>query len=561
MKVNNSQKRPPPPKPLVRFVNVKKQISPKTFLNAPQGIQKSSSQSKKLVPRLQKISNKKNDDSIRSSSTIDDIVSTGTSVAKVVASLAEGNPLGLLEVPNTVMKVIDTTKNIINNVSKSTATEKVVLKNNTDIKSVENTVLINKLSEHMPVITTTQIPSSYSTEYSQPPLDLTPKTLNGRNILGVKGSYALAPYYNEATVGQLWNYAVRMTPNGGTVFGPRVSSIASTYQMYRINSVTATTVPTIGTDYSGNLYLNFNEGTDIAGQYSSAITYQHCSQRECAQPGSLKLGTNLTYRGKGDWLYCYNSSSTSDLKFFSSATFGLLTFNYVASTPIRLGIVLLTFDIDMMAASESTWAFFDTMNSMFRSIWLQHCRLNISYDVWAKVVWNVSNYLLKNKRDHGKLYEISKMAQREDQLLIQSYADAKREPFKARYAGKFQEMKIFQIPPTTVVFGFEFLNETFFGVNEIKEHMAKAGMPDLYLEKFDDIFPQIAFRQLLALITLYFDRVVHIEDGLRDFQLRLIKSISREIYQGFHPKLIQDMKEPQSSSDEEDEEDELIEQQ
>lgn len=337
---------------------------------------------------------------------IDDVWSTGKSVAKTVSDIAEGNPMGLLEIPNSIVKVIDTTKNIIRNVSSSDAKEKVTVQNHTDLKTVQDTIVMDKLKKHVPVVTTTQIPSSYSTEYTQAPLQITERTLqNGRKITNVQGSFALPPCADDLVVGQVWNYKLRLSPIGGLVFGPRVDSIANTFQMWKLNSVTAQFIPTQGTDFVGNYTMNFMEGADYPAHYNSAVDYQDVSQRECIQPGTLKTGTSLTYRGKGDWLFCSNYNGES-ARFFVSTTFGVLTYNYSlppGPAANKVGFVFLTFDIDFMAQAESPYNFSSQMERILFGVYLNTCGYDIKFTQWLALVYHTFFDIVEHPDEMTKL--------------------------------------------------------------------------------------------------------------------------------------------------------------
>lgn len=340
-------------------------------------------------------SQKHQTDNVHSSGIIDDVWSTGKSVASTVAGLAEGNPLSLLEIPNSVMKVIDTTKNIIRNVSQNDAKEKVVLPTHSDLNTVQDNILIDKLKKTMPVITTSQIPSSYATEYSQPPLVVTERTMpDGRKVTNVNGTFALPPCSDDGIVDHLWNYKYRMTPVGGLVFGSRVEALSNTFQMWRLNSTTATFIPTQGTDFVGNYTMNFMEGTDIAAHYDTSVGYQDASQREFTQPGTLKQGSTLTYKGKGDWLYIFNNLS-EPLKFFTSTTFGVLTYNYAppAIGANKVGYVLFSFDLDFMSQSENPLSFNNHMLRMFKGVWITSCRVDITFSQWCALAYHMLNCL------------------------------------------------------------------------------------------------------------------------------------------------------------------------
>jgi hypothetical protein len=173
-------------------------ISSKSVAKQPTGISKSKVMNSSVKSGVRVSSHKQptrilpKSSGIRPSGIIDDVISTGMSVGKVLSSVAEGNPAGLLEIPNTVMKVIDTSKNIVRSIQSSDAKEKVVLEDKKDIKSVQDTVILDKLSSVMPVVTTTQLPTSYSTEVSIPEITITRSMSNGKEIDVVRGSYLCA---------------------------------------------------------------------------------------------------------------------------------------------------------------------------------------------------------------------------------------------------------------------------------------------------------------------------------------------------------------------------------
>lgn len=488
---------------------------------------------------------------------VDDLLSTGRSVAKTVSGIAEGNPLGLLEIPNTVMQVVDTTRNIINNVSKSTATEKVIVPNHTDLKTTENTIVLNKLKENMPVITTTQVPSSYATEYSNPPLNVTEKVVNGRKVTNVDGAFALTPFLSHNTIAEKWSYAFRLTPLDPNVFGDRVSSIAKTFQMYSIDSVTAHVIPIKGTDFIGNYYLNFMEGTDIVNQYKDGVVlYQDVSQREFAQPGTIKQGASLTYRGKGDWLYVNDAGNTSEpgVKFFSSATFGTLAFNYSAPVgPERLGFVVLKFNINFMSAAEFPYNFLNHMKSSMFTIWLTHCGLPLSFDKWLCLVWNlvreVKKDLLEESQVLGTTPRVSMIESfsldRKTEILHQRIEESKKKEIPIVLNTKKTTRK-FALTPDVAVLGMKIDEE--FDISRY-QYLVK----DLGDNLISDYINSSGFQRLLLVLTLYFrgfnDMLTLNESSL----LSLVERLALQLWKSYNPVPKKYLQDP--TSDEEDEED------
>lgn len=345
-------------------------------------------------------------DRLAPSGIIDDVLSTGKSIAKTVSTLAEGNPMGLLEIPNSIMKVIDTTKNIIRNVSETDAKAKVILPDKTDITSVQDTVLMEKLSEGMPVVTTTQLPSSYAVEHSMPTLR-TYETVypDGRKGIRVVGSYSLPTAANTTASNTFIAYDNVLNPSSAPFFGSRLSTLSDLFQMYKFNNLTAQWIPTVGTDYPGNMIYCFSDGTDVAGQWAPGTTYQQVSQRDCIQPASVKQGSNLTVKGKGDWLYVYDTASDGLAKFYASQVFGCCFYNVaVATSPVtQLGHFFITFDLEFKSNMETSFSYNNLMRRSFFSQWVT--KPKYSYIEWIKMMWNIS------KRMPGILGSISKSTQ------------------------------------------------------------------------------------------------------------------------------------------------------
>lgn len=342
------------------------------------------------LPEIQKLINEP-----MASSIIDDVISTGMSVAKTATDLIEGNPQAIVDIPNTIMKVIDTTSNIIRNVKNSDATEKVVLKDKVDVSNHKDTVVIEKLRDSMPVITMTQIPTAYSTEYRQNPLVFRSLgQFNGRDVIEFNGSYALLPVLRGSDGHETWSNAMRLTPSNPACFGTALFTHLELFQMYKIIDVTDHYIPICGTDTHGTVILNFNDGTDIGNHFHSDKTYQDVSQREHVMCTSSKMSTNLTIKGKGDWLYISASEPGDSLKFFISMTAGQMCALYEPTQTTRHGYIQRTFKIQAMSRMESGYSFKERFSKFLQSQWISHCMNSINYSQFLAILYHYLGFLL-----------------------------------------------------------------------------------------------------------------------------------------------------------------------
>lgn len=494
---------------------------------------------------------------------LDTALSTGMSVAKSISGLVSGDPKGIAEIPNSILKVVDTTKDIIRNVSQSDAKEKVVVKSGQELKSVENKIVIDKLQESMPIITTTQLPSSYATEFNQAQIETGTRTWNGRNISFARGSFAMATVSDDNNPASTrWNPGLRMEPVSGTVFGSAVANIALKHQMWRIKSVTATFVPSQGTDFIGNCLLNFMEGTDVASQYAVGVTYQNASEREHVNFGTLKKTLDLTYKGKGDWLYCYNGAG-ADPKWFSSTTFGLLLYNYVpTATPNKVGFIYLTFDLEFMGRAESAYNFIGQQEQLLFSVWLSRCRAALPFDVWTALFWTVLKNGMKVLEMRRRSTDKSVCASAS--MVENGFLSAKKSAPKWSRALQ-QELEFSQKGKRGT--GFNLMrsisheiasNNDYASLLEFWTEVIQA-TPELDRIQTDlksDILESVGIVFLLLHLLVYFEGSYVVNSSMTFFYECMLHT-SKVVYQRYHPKMI-DIVVPysddeSSTSDEEEE--------
>lgn len=330
---------------------------------------------------------------LQPSGIVEDLYDTGKTIAKNVATLAEGNPMGLLEIPNTILKVVDTSKNVIRNLQGSDVKNPVVVPDKQEVATKNDELVVQKLKDNMPVMTTTQIPGQYSYEMSAPPLTQSSSfdaSIN-RQVHRYSGAYntgTLAGSYSTPT----WIRAARITPADATLFGPRMRTIAGTYQLWRLNSITLHYVPNVGTDYVGSIMLNINEGTDIVNQFvNGSDAPKDVSQREHWNSGPARTPLQLTVKGRGDWKYLYSSAGSEDLKWFSSMTAGAMMYDCVTGAPSP-GQLYVLFDVEFCSAMEDLYSFSSQLRHSFLSNWVARSPTH-DFDLYLKAIRYFANNL------------------------------------------------------------------------------------------------------------------------------------------------------------------------
>lgn len=324
----------------------------------------------------------------KSAGIFDDVLSTAVTVGKNVVDLVEGNPLGLVEIPNSILKVVDTSKNVIRNLTQDDAKTKVVIPDKTEITRKEDQLVLDRLKENMPVMTTTQIPGQYSYEMVTPPMNQSvyfDSSIN-RNIHRFTGTYNAGSIGNGSST-PVWRKKFRCSPGDATFTGPRLRYIAGTFQMYRWKSITMHYIPFVGTDSVGMISLNFNEGTDLLNQFQDIQSApQDVSQREHNNSGPVRTPLQLTVKGRGEWKYLYSSAGSEDLKWFSDMTAGLLIYasgggweNYPA------GQLFVIYDVEFCSAMDSTYSFYSQLRQTFLSNWVSSSPVS-DFDLYLKAM-------------------------------------------------------------------------------------------------------------------------------------------------------------------------------
>ena len=300
-----------------------------------------------------------------------DVVSTVASVGKTIADVATNPEAGILEIPNTILKVIDTSQDVIRNLTESDVKNPVVLDTKADVNTKHNEIIVDKLKQSMPVVNTTAIPSAFRTETSNAPVTVTESFDRdlGRKIVNVSGSITFINALYNASATVIEGRAGRLLPSDSLIFGSRCAQIADTFQLHRINKITAQYVNQQGTSEPGNVFMLFMDGVDTTTAFAPSATLSDFSQREGYKLFSAGGLGQVSIRGKGNWLYMDNYNG-DDPHFFSDLmfVFGCIG-NTVANVPIA-GTITLVFDISFAGAAEASINFLSNVRKSLTQQWL-----------------------------------------------------------------------------------------------------------------------------------------------------------------------------------------------
>lgn len=461
---------------------------------------------------------------LRPAGIIEDLVDTGVSVGKTVIDIAMGNPVGIAEVPSTLLKVIDTSKNVVRNLQKDDSSLKLTVPDKAEIKMAEDKVLVQKLQENMPVLTTTQIPGQNAYEFRAPPISQTSRfdSSIGRQIHRFTGSYNTGSLGSVAAT-PFWGRRFRLTPADATCFGPRMRAIAGTFQMFRINSFTLQYVPNVGTDFNGQVMLNMNEGTDLTNQFvDEGSAPQDVSQREHFAVGPYRQPLQLTIKGRGEWKYLYSSAGSEDLKWFSDMTAGVLHFGGLVGTSSDVGSVYSIFDVEFTSAIDDVLSFYQQLRSCFLTSFVSRSPVS-DFDYFLKVAGKMADLMDVEDRfkDDRKIITSRPLATKYEEITPIQFLRRKRKGDSFReYLQVFKSMV-----PLDLCDHF---------LKKLTEDLGKPGhFVTLLKEMFLNLYVTIGSRAK-DLMDIF---EIETEIAVNGYILEIIKKMSVKLYDDRHPKL------------------------
>lgn len=343
--------------------------------------------------------------STTSESLLTKIVDTGKSVISDVSKIASSDPTVLLTAPSTLMKVVDVTSGIIKSVKGDDSQKKML---SGPVVSGKDEQILRQVAKVQPVINTTILPTSTSTNVSIPKMISTPFISEGRRGMHLTGSYLVGNVFSyEDDSDCWWNPGIGGSLISGmnnSLFGERAYTFFQLFQKIRFNSVTLTFIPQRGTDYVGNIMLSILDGIDQPT--GGAVSMSTVSQRDNVLFSDLKTPSSLTSKGLGNWLWS-NNTSTNDAKFFADQKIGVCVYNTAneGESPavlIPCGQILVSYDVDLLSATEGATSLAGFVHSVLLRGWLNCDLPQLKFDTYLLMVSIVSSELEKRAEKSPK---------------------------------------------------------------------------------------------------------------------------------------------------------------
>lgn len=255
----------------------------------------------------------------------------GASVVDTVISTIENPVDGILnKLPNAVAKFADMTS------GKSKTLDPTAQDNHISIKGPiydgsKEEKFISSLKQDLPVLATTQIPSSFSTEFSPPPVRSSTVKVGSETALKLSGSVVIIPLQTNAgdTVDLKRRFSLFVNP-GYTYFGDVLSNTAKMFQQCQLVSMSATYITSSSSSEMGSTILTFQNSPNTT--YTPTTEVKDLSQRTHFTMGSVTKNITLPLQAVFPRRYVAFADYTSDPKFYGDWTVEGWTINTVAPT-------------------------------------------------------------------------------------------------------------------------------------------------------------------------------------------------------------------------------------
>jgi len=334
--------------------------------------------------------------------TISDLLSTGKSVVDLVSDISSGNLVRVLEdAPKTIAKVVETGQHIFNTETTVSETVKDEISKQLDTKPTTK----DSILEAMPVITTTQIPSSFASLFQNAPTTMYTEQVGFRgskSAIRVSGSnqFSSGQYHPTSSSTLYTSYYSSLYATGNPIFGSRLAAMAALYQFFYIEGFDVFYVPNQPTSQPGTFYITFHDG---ATQIFPTPSVSQISQNErfdaisAYTSGSIKWTTFDPY-GR---YYTTDVATGVDQRWYSPGQIGIYSLgNNVTNYPGLPGQFYVTYRIILYGAMFSALDYNDRFHKVlfesFLSQFLFYERHNY-IDLLATIVTSTWQ-LLEDKR-------------------------------------------------------------------------------------------------------------------------------------------------------------------
>lgn len=280
------------------------------------------------------------------------VASTVMDTIGTAGRLAGGDVSAILDVPNTVMKIINTTSNVVSDLKRSDVPvpDKVIglSSENLNNPTVQNDKILTEVKKYIPVVNMSSIPSSYANSVSIPPITRKDGILkNGQRYVNMTGSnMARQVTYSPINANTMLTVlATRVHPNiGSSLFGTRLQTLSQTFQKWRLNKFVIQYIPTQKTSEPGSVYMTVKQGTDL----TPPPDVQSMSQNELFSSNTAYSTGSLTVPGNSGWYYTA-TDATTDFKFFTTWSLFITTLSNISTIVPVAGEILIHYDVDFAA--------------------------------------------------------------------------------------------------------------------------------------------------------------------------------------------------------------------
>jgi hypothetical protein len=278
---------------------------------------------------------------------LEDTISTGLSVADTIVSTFE-NPIdGLLnKAPNSILKVADMASKVVTSLQPNRSNIQIT---GPVVEGSKEDKFIQRLKEDIPIVQVSQIPSSFSADYTPAPLTIKDAMFNKTPCIRVNGSVIIEQVSMGTVPGLVNNRRGFLNP-GVANLGTLLSNLCGQYQRHLWLNTALFYIPQCPTTYNGNVCITWQNSPNVT--YTPTTNITELSQRSQFIQGHVNKGLTLPLKGDHKQLYNWFSGVTSDLKFYSDWSYEWYTIGSAFTTSTPVGFMGMTFDLLLMSRIE-----------------------------------------------------------------------------------------------------------------------------------------------------------------------------------------------------------------
>lgn len=275
----------------------------------------------------------------------------GVSVADTIITTMENPVDGLLnKLPNSIAKIADMANTISKPLVPNSNEEKKPVITGPILKESKEEKFITRLKKDIPVVNITQMPSSYSPDYSPAPLTIKDSMFGNTPCVRINGSVIMEGVQAPDNTGTLHRLRTGFLNPGTTNVGSILRTMTGQYQKHLWLNAALFYIPQCPTTVQGNIMLSWQNSPNNA--YTPTTFLTELSQRSSFAQGHVNKGLTLPLKGDHKQLYNWFSTYTSDMKFYSDWSYEWWCIGLNNSVG-QVGYIGLTFDVLLFSRIEN----------------------------------------------------------------------------------------------------------------------------------------------------------------------------------------------------------------